>query len=158
MITHFLGQSAVVTCSTSERTYQSKFTSTAHETSQLIRTLNFRLAFWLKLICGFVLDVTKKLNDDLHHLIQARLKLVQEFSKQRKLNPALLFIGCKLDEREIREFSYADGKHLAEKHGAMYTEMSGATGLFVVRGLNNALRAAIGNREQRLLFANVAMS
>jgi len=106
----------------------------------------------------FVLDITKPLNEALHHLIQTRIKLVMDFFKQMKLNPAMLFIGSKLDDREIREFGFEDGKKLAEKYGAMYTEASGATGMFVVRALNAALRAAIGNREQKLLFANVSLS
>lgn len=97
----------------------------------------------------FVLDITKPLDATFHLLITNRIRLVTDFFKQMKLKPALLFIGSKLDEREIREYSYEDGKKLGEKYGAMYTEMSGATGMFVVRGLNAALRAAIGQKEQR---------
>jgi len=103
----------------------------------------------------FVLDVTNRLSEETLHLIQARMKILGDFCKQMKLTPAMLIIGSKLDEREIREFSFEDGKKLAEKYGAMYTEMSGATGMFVVRGFNAALRAAIGHKEQKLLFANV---
>jgi len=106
----------------------------------------------------FVLDITKPLNEAAVHLIQTRIKLVTDFFKQMKLNPAFLFIGSKLDDREIREYSFEDGKKLAEKYNAMYTEMSGGKSMFVVRGLNTALRAAIGNREQKLLFANVTLS
>jgi len=104
----------------------------------------------------FVLDITSKLDAALNQLIQTRLRLVGDFFKQMKLNPALMFVGSKLDDREIRDYTFADGQKLAEKHGAMYTEMSGATGMFVVRGFNAALRAAIGRREQKLLFANVS--
>jgi len=106
----------------------------------------------------FVLDITKPLKDDTMALIANRVRLVTDFFKQMKLNPALLFIGAKLDEREIREFSWDDGQKLAEKYGAMYTEMSGATGMFVVRGWNAALRAAIGHKEQKLLFANLGVT
>jgi len=103
----------------------------------------------------FALDITKPLTEDLHHLVGNRIKLVTDFFKQMKLNPALLFIGSKLDDREIREFSYEEGRKWAERYGAMYTEMSGATGMFVVRGFNSALRAAVGHKEQRQLFANL---
>jgi len=106
----------------------------------------------------FVLDITKPLKDDIQALIANRVRLVTDFFKQMKLNSALLFIGAKLDEREIREFSWDDGQKLAEKYGAMYTEMSGATGMFVVRGWNAALRAAIGHKEQKLLFANLGVT
>jgi len=36
---------------------------------------------------------------------------------------------------------------LAEKYGAIYTEMSGKTGLFVSKGFNKALRIAVGHRQ-----------
>jgi len=100
----------------------------------------------------FVFDITQPLNEETLTLISTRIKLVTEFFKQMKLNPAMLFIGSKLDDRDIRDFSWDDGRKLAEKYGAMYTEMSGATGMFVVRGWNTALRAAIGHKEQKSLF------
>jgi len=105
----------------------------------------------------FVLDITRTL-DSVHTVIQTRLRLVGDYFKQIKINPALMFVGSKLDDREIREFSFEDGQKLAEKYGAMYTEMSPAHGMFVVRGFNSALRVAIGRREQKLLFANVNLT
>jgi len=103
----------------------------------------------------FVLDVTKPLDDETLSQVATRHKLVGEFFSNMKLTPAFLFVGSKLDERDVREFTWEDGVKLATKHGAMYTEMSGATGMFVVRGWNTALRTAIGHKEKKLLFANI---
>jgi len=104
--------------------------------------------FQFHLVC-FVYDLTIPITDKIKEEFISEINLLNKYMGESFGNlphAVVIVVGNNLEEKHDEGTKKAV-MGLAEKYGAIYTEMSGKTGLFVSKGLNKALRIAVGHRQ-----------